>query len=103
MKGVMEVLMRRALITSSLCALLGLVLVQSSPNTSPSQNNDCRPNGAQDGTANNLSDRLEQSKGVICPQGDVDPHMTSPAPENGKMPVIRPPGTPGGDQRIQPK
>ena len=43
------------------------------------------------------------SKGVICPP-DVDPGIKIPPPETGaKMPVIPPPGTPGGDQKIQPK
>jgi hypothetical protein len=43
------------------------------------------------------------SKGVICPP-DIDPAMKIPPPETGsKMPVIPPSGTPGGDQKIQPK
>jgi hypothetical protein len=43
------------------------------------------------------------SNGVICPP-DVDPGMKIPPPETGaKMPVIPPPGAPGGDQKIQPK
>jgi hypothetical protein len=45
----------------------------------------------------------EPSKGVICPP-DIDPGMKIPPPETGaKMPVIPPPGAPGGDQKIQPK
>jgi hypothetical protein len=39
---------------------------------------------------------------VICPP-DVDPAMKAPTPETGKMPVIPPPGSPGGDQKVQPK
>jgi hypothetical protein len=49
-----------------------------------------------------LSERLDQGGGVICPP-DVDPGIKTPAPETGKMPVIPPPGSPGGDPRVQPK
>jgi hypothetical protein len=51
----------------------------------------------------NLSDKLAQSNGVICPPPHVDPGMHQPAPEQGTMPVIPPPGTPGGNQNVQPK
>jgi hypothetical protein len=53
----------------------------------------------------NLSDRLDRTGGVIRPKSDVDPaiHATPPDPSAGTMPVIPPPGSPGGDQRIQPK
>jgi hypothetical protein len=49
-----------------------------------------------------LSDKLSQGGGVICPP-DVDPGIKAPAPETGKMPVIPPPGSPGGDPNVQPK
>ena len=50
-----------------------------------------------------LGDKLAQSKGVICPP-DVDPAMKIPPPETGaKMPVIPPPGTPGGERKLDPK
>ena len=38
-----------------------------------------------------LSDKLAQSKGVICP------------PSGGRLRVIPPPGAPGGDPNVQPK
>jgi hypothetical protein len=49
-----------------------------------------------------LSDKLDQGSGVICPP-DVDPGIKTPAPDTGKMPVIPPPGSPGGDPKVQPK
>ena len=49
-----------------------------------------------------LSDKLDQGGGVICPP-DVDPGMKAPTPEAGKTPVIPPPGSPGGDPKVQPK
>jgi hypothetical protein len=50
-----------------------------------------------------LSDHLAQSGGVICPPAAVDPEIKLPTPETGRMPVIPPPGTPGGDQSVKPK
>jgi hypothetical protein len=52
---------------------------------------------------NTLSDRLSQSKGVICPPAGVDPGISVPPSGGGRTPVIPPPGTPGGDPSIQPK
>jgi hypothetical protein len=49
-----------------------------------------------------LSNKLGQSNGVICPP-DVDQGMKAPTPNTGKMPVIPPPGSPGGDPKVQPK
>ena len=51
----------------------------------------------------NLSDKLARSHGVICPPQHVDPEIRQPTPPGGPMPVIPPPGSPGGDQSIQPK
>jgi hypothetical protein len=49
-----------------------------------------------------LSEKLDQGSGVICPP-NVDPGIKVPTPETGKMPVIPPPGSPGGDPKVQPK
>ncbi len=53
----------------------------------------------------NLSERLDKSGGVIAPRGDVDSGMVvqPPNPSAGKMPVIPPPGTPGGNKDVVPK
>jgi hypothetical protein len=52
----------------------------------------------------NLSQKLAQSNGVLCPPKEVDPGMRAPTPPAGRMPVIKPPGTPGSpDQSVQPK
>lgn len=53
-------------------------------------------------TGENLSDRLARNEGVLCPP-NVDPDIKAPTPETGKMPVIPPPGSPGGDQSVKPK
>lgn len=50
-----------------------------------------------------LSERLAQSGGVICPPSQLDPEIHAPTPPGGRMPVIPPPGSPGGDRSLQPK
>ena len=53
--------------------------------------------------APNLSDKLSQSKGIICPPAGVDPEIAVRPPPTGDTKVIPPPGSPGGDTTIQPK
>jgi hypothetical protein len=52
-----------------------------------------------------LSEKLEATEGVIRPPSNIAPDMTVPAPDPnpGTTPVIPPPGSPGGNQSIQPK
>ncbi|HWZ41013.1 MAG TPA: hypothetical protein VNY08_22195 [Bradyrhizobium sp.] len=50
-----------------------------------------------------LGDRLARSDGTLCPPSNVDPEIRAPTPEGGKMPVIPPPGSPGGDPSLRPK
>ena len=57
----------------------------------------------QDGK-DDLSEKLARSGGVICPPEHVDPEIRQPTPPTGgSMPVIPPPGSPGGDPSVQPK
>ena len=50
------------------------------------------------------SSDLARSGGVIIPPADVDPQMKrAPSQTADPMPVIPPPGTPGGDSSIKPK
>ena len=57
------------------------------------------------GQAQPLGERLAQSDGVICPPANVDPEIRAPAPNRdlNRMPVIPPPGSPGGDPSTRPK
>ncbi len=50
-----------------------------------------------------LGDKLARSDGVLCPPPGVDPEMHAPAPNVGTMPIIPPPGSPGGDPSVRPK
>lgn len=50
-----------------------------------------------------LGDKLAKSDGVLCPPPGVDPEIRAPTPDAGNTPVIRPPGSPGGNPDIRPK
>jgi hypothetical protein len=51
-----------------------------------------------------LSERLDQSGGVIHPPSDVDSGIHVAPPATGdKMPIVPAPGSPGGDPTVKPK
>ena len=51
-----------------------------------------------------LGDKLARSDGVLCPPIGVDPEIRAPTPDRGSnMPVIPPPGSPGGDPSVRPE
>ena len=100
------------------CATVALaqnpeVLNQQAPNMPPLQQmpaEKIEPNGIQprdepSSTGSTLSDKLEQSDGVIRPPANISPDITVPAPvpNPGTTPVIPPPGSPGGNQQVDPK
>ncbi|GGF60602.1 hypothetical protein GCM10007301_20440 [Azorhizobium oxalatiphilum] len=51
----------------------------------------------------NLSDQLRRNDGVIPPAQNLDPEIRKTPTDTGTTPVIPPPGTPGGDNSLQPK
>lgn len=59
----------------------------------------CTP---QERSTQNLSQQLNQSNGVVCPP-DVDPGGVKTPPAASSTPVIKPPGSPGGNPNVQPK
>jgi hypothetical protein len=75
------------------------------PTLPPGQGQPVNPavpsNPDQGGT---LGDRLSRSRGVIVPPPVKDQNVVAPPnADKAKMPVIPPPGTPGGDQTVVPK
>jgi hypothetical protein len=65
-----------------------------------------KPSPSLPSTGETLSERLDRTHGVIKPPAGIDPgmHVAPKDPNAGSnMPVIRPPGSPGGDQSIRPK
>jgi hypothetical protein len=63
---------------------------------------DDKPCSQEERANKTLSEKLDQTAGVICPP-DIDPAIKAPTPNAGKTPVIPPPGSPGGDPSVQPK
>jgi hypothetical protein len=55
------------------------------------------------GSSEPLSDKLAQSKGVICPPAGVDHGMQVAPPDGGRLKIIPPPGTSGGEPGVQPR
>jgi hypothetical protein len=50
------------------------------------------------------SSELSRSGGVITPPAGIDPQMKqTPPPSGDKMPVVPPPGTPGGNSAVKPQ
>lgn len=71
------------------------------PNANATQPSD----PSETGSTNTLSDKLERSDGVIRPPENASPDITVPAPvpDPNSTPVIRPPGSPGGNPQLDPK
>ena len=102
-------------IGSRLCLLVaGVTLVAGSafaqaPNPTPtpaapldSVPGETTPGAQPTAPAQNLSEKLNQSNGVIHPK-EVDPAIEKPAPKTGDSNVVPPPGASGGAPAPQPK
>lgn len=83
------------------------VPVAPDPRTTIPERIEPSPGQTQPGTQSgeNLSERLDRNSGVIRPPSGADPGISVRVPDPGPntTPVIPPPGTPGGDQSVQPK
>ena len=81
-------------------ALLGLVTAAGAAEDHRSQPGSPAP-VPESGSS---SSELSRSGGVITPPAEVDPRMKqTPPPSGDKMPVVPPPGTPGGNPSVKPK
>ncbi len=71
----------------------------------PTQAKPNDPNGLNaTGNDKPLTEKLAESGGVLCPPPAADPEIRVPAPSTGSnMPVVPPPGSPGGDPAVKPK
>jgi hypothetical protein len=92
---------RNKLSTGGLPPLLAVMLFLTSA-TGNALAADDKACSQQERTNKTLSEKLDQTAGVICPP-DIDPAIKAPTPNAGNTPVIPPPGSPGGDQTVQPK
>ena len=84
----------------------------AAPGAVPSQAPTLQPPSPESGktsptlpsTGETLTERLDRSDGVIRPPNVGDSEIRVPPKETGgTMPVIPPPGSPGGDPSVQPK
>ena len=75
----------------------------NSPSPPPEQIRPANPKDSAGGSQT-LSDKLSQQRGTLQPPA-IDPGIQKPPPQRGEgnMPVIPPPGTPGGNQQVVPK
>ena len=89
---------RLCTIAASVIVMAGPALAQS-PGPAPGETT---PEANPAASAQNLSDKLNQSNGVIHPK-EVDPAIEKPAPKAGDPNVVPPPGTSGGAPGPQPK
>jgi hypothetical protein len=78
--------------------ILAITTAASAQPAVPGGNRGC----SQPGSSENLSDKLAQSGGVLCPQ-NVDPAIKAPTPPTGDKSVIPPRGGSGGNPNVQPK
>jgi len=90
---------RRRRRTGGLPPLIAVMLFLTSTTGNAADDKAC---SQQERTNKTLSEKLDQTAGVICPP-EIDPAIKAPTPNAGKTPVIPPPGSPGGDQTVQPK
>jgi hypothetical protein len=91
-----------ALLVGAFVSAASAGLAEQVPPTSRPQA--CPPGASkQPPKSDNPSDRLADSKGVICPP-TVDPDIrVKPPSDDGTLKVVPAPGTPGGDPDTQPK
>ena len=73
--------------------------------TAPPEKIEPGPPIGSPGSGENLGDELTRSRGVIAPPQGVDPGLVKEPPPTGAtpMPVIPPPGSPGGNPDVQPQ
>jgi hypothetical protein len=86
------------IVLASLLMVSAMRAADSAPQDDPKACSD----SVRNTTDQNLSEKLDKTNGVICPPS-VDPAINAPTPPSGTMPVIPPPGSPGGDPTVQPK
>ena len=74
-------------------------------NCAPTQAKPNDPNGLKTtGSEKPLTEKLADSGGVLCPPPATDPEIRVAPPSTGSnMPVVPPPGSPGGDPAVKPK
>lgn len=99
--------MRREIFAACVAGAVAIVVASTAAwSGTPAAGGDQNQSGATTPPGNvPLSKKLDKNEGVLKPPHGIDPEIRQPPPAKtgDKMPVIIPPGEPGGDQSIQPK
>lgn len=102
-------LLRCALTIGLWVAVTDPVVAQATSEPSPEQGSTCPPERKGEpptlggDSTEPLSERLARSSGIICPPAGIDRDMQVDPPGGGRLKVIPPPGSPGGDPHVIPK
>ncbi len=83
-------------------AALAASLTAALTTLSPASAADVQPCTPRERSNQTLSQKLDQTNGVICPP-DIDPAMKAPTPKAGNTPVITAARKPGRGLSVQPK
>jgi hypothetical protein len=99
----MEAAMRMMWAIAAAVVGFGAIAALAADPTERAGTDQTKPQIAPPASGTRSSD-LGRSGGVVTPPLGVDPEMKRTPPHAGdNMPVIPPPGTPGGDPSIKPK
>lgn len=105
MRNQIHFVLTATLAGAAMFATASLSSAQTSPPKAPEAHSPAPEQKPPVKTDEPLSEKLNKNDGVLVPPSGVDPqiHKDPPPGTGDRMPVIVPPGEPGGDQQIQPK
>ena len=93
---------RICLVIAAILGFGAVVAAADEPSGSPRTGQPTTP--AVPPASGTLSSDLNRSGGVITPPAGIDPEIKqTPPPTGATMPIIPPPGTPGGNPAVKPK
>src|SRR5207248_8434573 len=93
---------RMCLFTAAVLGFGAVAVAAEEPNARPGAAQPATP--AVPPASGTSSSDLNRSGGVITPPADIDPEIKqTPPPTGARMPIIPPPGTPGGNPAVKPK
>ena len=93
---------RMCLFTAAVLGFGAVAVAAEEPNARPGAAQPATP--AVPPASGTSSSDLNRSGGVITPPAGIDPEIKQTPPSTGStMPIIPPPGTPGGNPAVKPK
>jgi hypothetical protein len=93
---------RMCLVAAAVLGFGAMAVAAEEPSARPGAGQPATP--AVPPASGSSSSDLNRSGGVITPPAGIDPEIKQSPPATGStMPIIPPPGTPGGNPAIKPK